>query len=163
MDKKQNMIPLQELNLTSRFLFDEVVEDPQVHRAMLEDGAARIFLNTRGENENEVPKELVEFLHYLENTSDEMAEETNSPRIKRIHDRVRMVRLSEEVGVKYMQAWEERYYEREEAKEEGRKEGLRELIIKIYEKGKTVEEIADMLDESVDEIKKLLTEVTNLD
>ena len=29
MDKKQNLIPLQELNLTSRFLFDEVLEDPQ--------------------------------------------------------------------------------------------------------------------------------------
>ena len=31
----------------------------------LEDGATRIFLNTRGENEDEVSPELVEFLHYL--------------------------------------------------------------------------------------------------
>lgn len=29
MDKKQNMVPLKELNLTSRFLFDEVMEDSQ--------------------------------------------------------------------------------------------------------------------------------------
>ena len=36
MSKKQNMIPLQELNLTSRFLFDEVLEDPKVHQDMLE-------------------------------------------------------------------------------------------------------------------------------
>ena len=47
MDKKQNLIPLQELNLTSRFLFDEV------------------------------PRELAEFLHYLEETTDERAASTN--------------------------------------------------------------------------------------
>lgn len=35
MRKKQNMIPLKELNLTSRFLFDEVMEDPQVQQDML--------------------------------------------------------------------------------------------------------------------------------
>lgn len=32
----------------------------------LEDGATRIFLNTRGTNDDEVSKELREFLHYLE-------------------------------------------------------------------------------------------------
>jgi len=42
----------------------------------------------------------------------------------RIHERVRKVKASEEVGVKYMQAWEEKYYEKEEAREEGRREGL---------------------------------------
>ena len=112
MDKKQNLIPLQELNLTSRFLFDEV------------------------------PRELAEFLHYLEETTDERAASTNSQRIKRIHRRVRKVRLSEEVGVKYMQAWEERYYEREEGKEEGAHNKLRELAAKKYRKGMSVKEIA---------------------
>ncbi len=38
-DKKQNtqpiMKPLKELNLTSRFLFDEVMEDPQAHQDVL--------------------------------------------------------------------------------------------------------------------------------
>ena len=132
MDKKQNLIPLQELNLTSRFLFDEV------------------------------PRELAEFLHYLEETTDERAASTNSQRIKRIHRRVRKVRLSEEVGVKYMQAWEEKYYEREEGKEEGREEGarnkLRELAIKKYHKGMSVEEIADWTEESPELIRQLLEE-----
>ena len=136
MDKKQNLIPLQELNLTSRFLFDEV------------------------------PRELAEFLHYLEETTDERAASTNSQRIKRIHRRVRKVRLSEGVGVKYMQAWEEKYYEREEGKEEGRKDGreegarnkLRELAIKKYHKGMSVEEIADWTEESPELIRQLLDE-----
>ena len=36
MSKQQNMIPLQELNLTSRFLFEEVLEDPRTHQDILE-------------------------------------------------------------------------------------------------------------------------------
>ena len=45
-------------------------EEPE---CLLEDGATRIFLNTRGENDDEVPRELAEFLHYLEETTDERA------------------------------------------------------------------------------------------
>ena len=58
---------------------------------ILEDRATRIFLNTRGENDSE--------------------------RIKRIHQRVCEVRLSEEAGVKHIQAWEEKYYEKENLEE----------------------------------------------
>ena len=128
MDKKQNLIPLQELNLTSRFLFDEV------------------------------PRELAEFLHYLEETTDERAASTDSQRIKRIHRRVRKVRLSEEVGGKYMQAWEEKYYEREEGKEEGAHNKLRELAAKKYRKGMSVKEIAELLEESETTVQELLKE-----
>ena len=39
----------------------------------LNDGATRIFLNTRGKNDDEEPKKLVNFLHYLEHTTDETA------------------------------------------------------------------------------------------
>lgn len=147
-------------------------EEPQ---CILEDGATRIFLNTRGRNEDEVSAELVQFLHYVEHTTDEAAEQTGSERIKHIHDRVRKVRNSEEVGVKYMQAWEEKYYEKEEARkeglqegrEEGRKEGrkqgarnkLKEQIKKKLEKGKTVDEIADALEESADSIQTLIKEI----
>ena len=88
---------------------------------ILEDKAVRIFLNTKGKNDDEVSEELVQFLHYLEHTTDAVAENSGSDRIKRIHDRVCRVKSSEEVGVKYMQAWEEKYYEREEGREEGRK------------------------------------------
>lgn len=35
MTKKQNMIPLKELNLTNRFLFDEVMKDLETHRDAL--------------------------------------------------------------------------------------------------------------------------------
>ncbi|MDO4323755.1 MAG: Rpn family recombination-promoting nuclease/putative transposase [Lachnospiraceae bacterium] len=98
----------------------------EVTDCVLNDGAVRIFLNTRGSNESEVSKELADFLHYLENTTDSAAGMTESSRIWRIHERVRKVKASEEIGVKYMQAWEERYYDKQEAQEEGRAEGLAE-------------------------------------
>ena len=38
------------------------------------------------------------------------------------------MKSSEEIGVKYMQAWEERYYDRQEAPEEGRAEGIAQVV-----------------------------------
>ena len=123
---------------------------------ILDDGAVRIFLNTRGTNDSEVSKELVDFLHYLEDTTDQAAISSGSDRIRRIHDRVCKVKLSEEIGVKYMQAWEEKYYERQEGLEEGLKKGsilkLIQQITKKLEKGKTPEAIADELEEELSSV-----------
>ena len=80
----------------------------------LGDGAVRIFLNTRGTNREEVSKELIDFLHYIEKTDDESAAAAESDRIRLIHECVRKIKSSEEMGVKYMQSWEEKIYEREE-------------------------------------------------
>lgn len=182
MEKKANIVPLKDLNLVNRFLFDEVMEDAQTHRealsiifgkeipeCKLEDGAVRIFLNTRGQNEHEVSEELVEFLHYLEDSTDERVAASKSERIKRIHSRVCKVKLNEEVGVKYMQAWEEKYFEREEGREEGRAEGRTEgerlkLISQIQKKilrGKSLEETADALEEETDSIRELYDLITH--
>ncbi|MEF2879580.1 MAG: Rpn family recombination-promoting nuclease/putative transposase, partial [Blautia sp.] len=127
---------------------------------ILEDGAVRIFLNTRGTNPEEVSQELVDLLHYLEHTTDEEAEKTDSQRIRRIHSHVCKVKSSEEIGVKYMQAWEEKYYEREEGREEGIKEGmergrklkLQEIVKKKLAKNQSPEEIAEALEEPVEVI-----------
>lgn len=127
----------------------------EVPELKLQDGAVRIFLNTHGSNDDEVSEELVDFLHYLENTTDEMANMSDSVRIQRIHDRVCKVKISEEVGVRYMQAWEEKYYEREE----GKNDKLKEQIEKKLRKGKTIEQIADELEEDVTVISELIREM----
>ena len=148
------------------------LEEPE---CCLEDGAVRIFLNTRGKNDGEVSKELVGFLRYVEDTTDEMAADMDSERIKRIHNRVRKVKASEEVGVKYMQAWEERYYDKEEArqegleegrqegreigKQEGKQEAIKNLIRKKLKKGCSAEEIADILEEELGMIQGLIDEI----
>ena len=107
----------------------------EVPECCLEDGAVRIFLNTRGKERYEVSEELVQFLYYLEHTNDETAANMDSERIKRIHQRVRKVKTSEEAGVRYMQAWEERYYEREEARNEGLEQGIKAMVKDYMEEG----------------------------
>lgn len=41
-------------------------------------------------------------LHYITRTTDEMAEKTESQRIKRIHEQVKRIKLSEKMGVKFV-------------------------------------------------------------
>lgn len=73
----------------------------------LQDGTTRIFLNTKGRNDDEVSQELIDFLHYVEDTTDKMSAKIPSERIQRIHKQVCRIRTNEQIGVKYMQAWEE--------------------------------------------------------
>ena len=62
----------------------------------LEDGAERIFLNTRGANPEEVSPELVELLHYMENTN--TAAPAESQKVREIQKRV------EEAGLEIVEA-----------------------------------------------------------
>ena len=80
-----------------------------------------------------VSRELRDFLHYIERTDDVSAEQTESERIRRIHSYVQKIRTSEEMGVKYMQAWEEKALERLAGKEEGKAEGKAESVLELLE------------------------------
>ena len=77
----------------------------------------------------------MELLHYMEKTTDEAAKQCKSGRVKKLHERVHEVRASEEFGVKYMQAWEEKMYERLEGREEGLAEGHEKGLTEGHEKG----------------------------
>ena len=95
-------------------------EEPDLR---LEDGAVRIFLNSHGTNRNEVSEELVALLEYME-TMDADKIGDDSENLKKLHEYVEQIKASEEIGVKYMQKWEELEYEREDAREEGREDCL---------------------------------------
>lgn len=58
-------------------------------------------------------------MEYIGKTTDETAGNTDSDRIKRIHERVKQIRKSEKAGLRLMQKWEELAYEREEGLAEG--------------------------------------------
>ena len=79
--------------------------------------------------------------------------------VRRMHDRVCKVKVNEEIGVKYMQAWEEKYYEREEGREEGREKGrIKTLVSQVCRKlakGMEAAAIADMLEEEEDVIQDI--------
>ena len=104
-----------------RYTFSGVCEEcPELK---LQDGAVRVFINTKGTNREEFSREYLEFMEYLTDTSDERAEASTSERIKIMHKEVQKIRASEKMGVKFMQKWEERVYDRLEGKAEGRIEG----------------------------------------
>ncbi len=85
----------------------------------LEDGATRIFLNTRGTNRGEVSEELVQFLKYMEQSALNVNIPDNNENLIKIHNHVRQVKASEEIGVKFMQRWEEEAMWKREGREKG--------------------------------------------
>ena len=88
------------------------------------DGEVTIYLNTKGIDADGVSDELVVMLTYFEETTDEVASTSGYERIARLHEIVTSIKASDEIGVKYMNAYEERIYDMQEAKEEGKSEGL---------------------------------------
>lgn len=92
----------------------------------LRDGATRIFLNTHGTDADGVSEELIQLLHYFERTTGKIAADSHSEKIEKLQKRVEQVKTSEEVGIRFMNAFEEKMMERREGREEGRVEGLAE-------------------------------------
>ena len=156
-----------------RYTFEGVCKECPDLR--LDDGALRVFINTKGKNKKGFPQEFLDFMEYITKTTDEIAEKTESQRIKRIHKQVRRVKLSEKMGVKYMQLWEEKAYIREEGYEEGLARGFSQgqaagdegrlinTICKKLRKGKTLEQIADEVEESLELVEKICQTVQSTD
>lgn len=97
----------------------------------------------KGELTDEVSPELVELLHYIEHTTQDMADGCKSERIHKMQKRICSIKSSEEVSVRYMQRWEEMEMEKEAARElglaEGRAEGrssMARLIDKLLEENR---------------------------
>lgn len=121
----------------------------------LEDGAVRIFINTKGMNPQGFSQEFLDFMEYITSTTDTVAERTASSRIKLIHDNVKRIRTSEKMGVKFMQLWEEKAYIREEGCIQGEEKKLIQQICKKLVKGKAVKEIAEDLEEEINIIEEI--------
>jgi predicted transposase/invertase (TIGR01784 family) len=86
----------------------------------LEDGAIKIFLSTKGKNEDDVPEGLKNFLHYVENSTDSYVASVQDKTISKLHESIRQIKKSRE--------WEGRYVRFEEllrkSERKGREEGL---------------------------------------
>ncbi|WP_410072516.1 PD-(D/E)XK nuclease family transposase [Anaerostipes sp.] len=123
----------------------------------LDDGAVRIFFNTHGKNPEAISPELRELLYYMEHTTENIS--CSTPRLQEIQSHVNIVKSSEEIGVKYMQEWEEKILEKRKARAEGLAEGedlrLIKLIKKKIQKSKNLIQIADELEEPPESIQIL--------
>lgn len=85
-----------------------------------DDGAGKIFLYTRGTEENP-SQELRDMLRYMEKTTDENV--TNQS-IADIHKLVQKVKWDRKVGINYMKSWERENI----ARDEGRIETLLDIL-----------------------------------
>lgn len=85
--------------------------------------------------------------------TNELQEESfHSEKVTKIQRAVEQIKSNEEIGVKYMQKWEEIA----EARAEGREEYTLELIQKKQAKGKDLTQIADELEMTEEEVQKIL-------
>ena len=128
-------------------------EDKEIQ---MQDGATRIFLNTHGKNKEEVRPELIEFLNYVEKTNELQEETFHSEKVTKIQKAVQQIKSNEQIGVKYMQKWEERQDEIDKAIEADREKRTLELIQKKQAKGKDLTQIADELEMTEEEVQKIL-------
>ncbi len=131
----------------------------------INDGAIRVFINTEGTNGEDFSQEFLDLMKYITESTDVVSQSSDSTRLKLLHKNVKKIKASEKMGVKYMQKWEELAYAREEGKAEGKAEGREEgreegraegekiylikSVCKKLTKGKTVEAIAEELEEDI--------------
>ena len=102
----------------------------------LGDGTRKIFLNTKGSNDNEVEPELIHFLHYVEDSTSECADRMQDAFIDQLHERVE--------ALKQNRGLEKRYMTLEEYLEDRLKEELEEELPKRIE-----EELSKRLEEEL--------------
>lgn len=90
---------------------------------ILKDGRKSIFLSTKGENDQEVAKSLVRFLHFVNADLSESEKDFHDEFIENIQKSVKHVKESREMEERFMLFQELLRDERMEGREEGRAEG----------------------------------------
>ena len=130
-----------------------------------DDGATRIFLNTRGEHPELVSPELIELLKYMEHSTDEVSGSCESKRIQEMHRRVCQIKASEKTEVKYMQTWEEKILIKQEGIQEGIAEGEKRLLVsqiqKKLAKNYSAEQISEILEIDISQVENIIEEIQN--
>ena len=120
-------------------------------------------MGQKGKDPEGVSGELVAMLEYFEETTDDVALSSGYERIVRLHEIVSSIKASDEIGVKYMNAYEERMLDIQEAREQGEELGRSEgeasgraaVAKALKDKGVDIEIIAETSGLSVEEIEKL--------
>ena len=134
---------------------------------ILEDGAVRIFLNTHGKNPKDVSPELVQLLHFMEHTNDPPPPGGECEKVQKLRRKIENIKANEEVGVRFMHAWEERELDRIEARNAGLEAGRTELLTNLVQrklaKGQSPEKIAEDLMEELETIQKIADSLMQTD
>ena len=139
---------------------NQILERPQLP---YEDGNVTIYLYTEGKD-NKGKQALTELLHYI---ADSKAQNVTNDKIAKIHTIASEIKEDEEVKKGYMKSWEYEQLIREEerenglltgkeiGKEIGKEKKLIEFVCKKIQKSKSIEAVAEELEEEVSIIKRI--------
>ena len=124
--------------------------------AQLQDGCKSIFLSTRGENDREVPGELVSFLNFVKADLSESETDFEDDFVEKLQNTIRRIKSNREMEERFMIFEEMLRDERAEGKAEGIAEGKAEGIAE----GKT-EAVLEMLLELMNDLGEIPDELRN--
>ena len=123
----------------------------------LNDGVKRIFFSTKGKNRDEVPQVLIDFLGYLNDSTDSYVEQNSNEKVKEIHERIVELKKNRDVEKRYMHYLSvEKIIEEKENALKKAEETLREVEKKVDE----AEKKADEAEKKADEAEKKADEAT---
>ena len=124
------------------------MECKETQRVELGDKRTIIFLSTKGENAEEVPKELVRFLKFVKADIKESQDDFQDEYVKQLQKFVEHIKKDREMEETFM-LFEELLKEERKA---GREEGMAEAIIVFLSK---YGEVPDTLSEKINEEKDM--------
>lgn len=122
----------------------------------LGDEVTKLLLSTKGENKEEVSKELVDFLHYVTESNENGLPDECDERLKRLHESIREIKASADMEVEYMKMEERERIIRDEGKQIGIINGKIESVLELLEdKGEVPEKVkAEIFAETDPEVLK---------
>ena len=127
------------------------------------DGEVIIYLNTKGKDPEGVSSELIAMLEYFEETTDEVALSSGYERIIRLNEIVASIKASDEIGVKYMNAYEERMHDIQEAREQGEERGRTEGLAEGEKIGEARGEASGRAAEKIEMAKMMKDENVDIE
>ena len=107
------------------------------------DECKKIILNTKGTNDDEVERSLVDFLHYVDHSSEENVPEDCDERLKHLHKKIYEIKSNEQMGVSYMKMEERDRLIQEEGERKGEISTIVSIVRRMIEKGYDVNKAAD--------------------
>ena len=125
--------------------------------ARLQEGCKSIFLSTRGENDREVPGELVSFLNFVKADLSESETDFEDDFVEKLQNTIRRIKSNREMEERFMIFEEMLRDERAEGKAEGIAEGKTEAVLEM------LLELMNDLGEIPDELRNRITSEKDLE
>ena len=95
----------------------------EIPKLTMGDECQKIILNTKGMNDDEVDKSLIDFLHYVDHSTSDSVPTDCDERLKHLHKKISEIKSNEQMGVSFMKMEERDRLIREEGERKGEKIG----------------------------------------